>query len=199
MRARFAVLPMCVAALFAMVCVLASALRVAQAAPPAPAMQESCDRACMKNILDEYLVALVKHDDSGLPLAKNYKYTENTAQIRLGDGLWVGASELPTFRIYGIDPVSGRSRGLLRDEGIQQAGARHDSPAHPGPQDHRDRAHRPPRSAPRRLAESRHAAAGLAEDMPPGERTPRAEMLRIGDEYFDSIVKGNGKLAPFAD
>jgi hypothetical protein len=49
----------------------------------------------------------VKHDPSGLPLSKGVRYTENTAEIHIGEGLWVGASEGPTtFKIYAVDPAS---------------------------------------------------------------------------------------------
>ena len=68
-----------------------------------------CDRTCLVAIMDRYLSAMVKHDPSGLPLAPKYKYTENTATVPLGDGLWVGASEGPTgFKVYAADPGSGR-------------------------------------------------------------------------------------------
>ncbi len=61
-----------------------------------------CDRTCMTGLVDRYLAAMVKHDPSGLPLAKGVRYTENTAEIQVGEGLWVGASEgdqdcWPTF------------------------------------------------------------------------------------------------------
>jgi hypothetical protein len=46
-------------------------------------------------LTDQYLAALVKHDPSGL-LSRGVRFTENTAAIRIGDGLWVGASEAPT-------------------------------------------------------------------------------------------------------
>src|ERR1039458_8924063 len=69
----------------------------------------SCDRACLVKITDQYLAAMVKHDPAGLPLAAGFKYTENTATIPMGDGLWVGASEGPTtFKIYAADPISGQ-------------------------------------------------------------------------------------------
>jgi hypothetical protein len=42
-----------------------------------------------------------------LPLSKGFRFTENTAEIRIGEGLWVGASEAPTtFKIYAVDPAS---------------------------------------------------------------------------------------------
>jgi hypothetical protein len=71
------------------------------------AASKHCGRACMVALPDQYLAALVKHDPSGLPLSRGVRFTENTAEIRVGDGLWVGASEAPTtFKIYAIDPAS---------------------------------------------------------------------------------------------
>jgi hypothetical protein len=71
------------------------------------AASKHCDRACMIALTDQYLAALVKHDPSGLPLSRGVRFTENTAEIPIGDCLWVGASEAPTtFKIYAVDPAS---------------------------------------------------------------------------------------------
>jgi hypothetical protein len=78
-------------------------------AAPAPQLKYECDRDCLKNTIDAYLAALLRHDDNALPLAKDVKFTENAATLQLGDGLWVGASEGPTFKIYGLDPVAGQA------------------------------------------------------------------------------------------
>ena len=79
-----------------------------------------CDRACMTALTDQYLAALVKHDPAGLPLSKGVRFTENTAEIRIGDGLWVGASEAPTtFKIYAVDPSSNQVGfyGVMKENG----------------------------------------------------------------------------------
>jgi len=61
----------------------------------------------MIRLTDQYLAALVRHNPAGLPLARGVRFTENTAEIPIGDGLWVGASEAPTtFKIYAVDPAS---------------------------------------------------------------------------------------------
>lgn len=79
-------------------------------AAPAAQLKYECDRDCLKNTIDAYLAALVRHDDNAFPLAKDVKFTENAATLQLGDGLWVGASEGPTtFKIYGLDPVAGQA------------------------------------------------------------------------------------------
>src|SRR6185312_16168525 len=83
----------------------------ASAAPVGGGVAPACDRACMTDIVDRYLAALVRHDPAGLPLNRDAKFTENTARLKIGsEGLWVGASELPTgFRIYAIDVGAGQA------------------------------------------------------------------------------------------
>ena len=86
------------------------AMLMIAAAPPASAqigggVAPPCDRACMTGIVDRYLGALVAHDPAGLPLNRDVKFTENSARLKVGsEGLWVGASELPSgFKIYAVD------------------------------------------------------------------------------------------------
>src|ERR1700676_844717 len=40
------------------------------------AAANACDRSCLNGFVDRYLAALVAHDPSRLPLARNVKYTE---------------------------------------------------------------------------------------------------------------------------
>jgi hypothetical protein len=56
---------------------------------------DKCDESCLKGVMDTYLDALSKHDPSLVPVAAHYRYTENGAQISLGEALWV------TFNSYG--------------------------------------------------------------------------------------------------
>ena len=139
---------------------------------------------------------MAKHDPAGLPLASKYRYTENTATIQLGDGLWVGVSEAPsTFRIYAADPVTGQVGffGILKEFG------------------------KPVMLALRIQVENEHIIGiehvvarqlwavpaaprpGLLATVPISERVPRDEMRSIASSYFDSIEQTNSKVAPFAD
>jgi hypothetical protein len=178
--------------------ILATLVPMAVLAPrafPAP----PCDRTCLVAIADQYLAALVRHDPSGLPLASSYKYTENTATIPLGDGLWVGASSGPTaFKIYAADPTAGQvgffgvihefdkpvllalrlkvENGKIRE--IEHVVARYLGAAG-----------MPNLVTPR---------PGLVQPVPPAERVSRQRMLRIADSYFDSIEQTDSRLAPFA-
>ena len=49
---------------------------------------EKCDRACLVKLADQYMDALVKRDPTGVPWAKEVRFTENSVPLMIGDGLW---------------------------------------------------------------------------------------------------------------
>jgi len=164
------------------------------------AESKHCDRACMIALTDQYLAALVKHDPAGLPLSKGVRFAENTAEIRIGDGLWVGASEAPTsFKIYAVDPASNQAGfyGVMKEnnrpliialrlkvidgeiteiEHVLARNLRAD-----------------------RMQNLITPRAALLADVPASERTPREDMINAANSYFEAIEHGNGEIAPFAE
>ncbi len=67
----------------------------------------NCDRECLRATITNYLNAVVAHDPKSLPLAANVRFTEDTVEKRLGDGLWKTASGLGRFRQDIIDVRAG--------------------------------------------------------------------------------------------
>lgn len=63
-----------------------------------PAAPANCDRDCLRGFLTTYLDALVAHNPAALPLAKNVRFTEDSAQIHLGEGLWKTAWRIRPYR-----------------------------------------------------------------------------------------------------
>ena len=163
-------------------------------------MGAACDRACLQGFVNRYLDALVAHDPSRLPIAKSVKYTENTAQMPLGDGLWVGASERPaTFEIYALDPAAHQAgfMGVMKEFGkpvilvlrLKVENGQISDIEHIVARDLR----------PASMHNLVTPRPGFVEPVPPAERVPRQEMVRIAESYFDAIEQSNGNLAPFAD
>ena len=68
---------------------------------------QNCDRECLRGMLTSYLGALVAHDPKPLPLATNVRFTEDTVEMPVGEGLWKTASGLGTFRQDVIDVREG--------------------------------------------------------------------------------------------
>lgn len=53
-----------------------------------------CNRACLENLVQQVLNAMLAHDASSLPLAKGVRYSENGQFLAIGDGLWGTASKI---------------------------------------------------------------------------------------------------------
>jgi hypothetical protein len=154
----------------------------------------------MTALVDQYLAAVVKHDPSGLPLSPGVRFTENTAEIKIGDGLWVSASEGPTtFKIYAVDPASSQVAfyGMMKELDKPLIIALRLKVIHG------------------QITEIEHVLArnmrpdpmqnlitprpGLLADVSDSDKTSREEMLNAADSYFEAIEHGKGSLAPFAD
>lgn len=87
--------------------VVFAALLFALSPAYAQAAASDCDRACLRGMITNYLNAVIAHDPKSLPLAANVRFTEDTIEKRLGDGLWKTASGLATFRQDIIDVREG--------------------------------------------------------------------------------------------
>jgi hypothetical protein len=82
-------------------------LKAEPAMPSATAAKPDCDRECLRGIMTKYLDALIAHNPEALPVAKEARFTENTVDIKLGEGLWKTASKLMPYRQDIIDVRQG--------------------------------------------------------------------------------------------
>lgn len=191
---------------FSLVAVVAMALTVTAVVVPLRGQGNSanggaaCDRACLNGIVNSYLSALVAHDPMKVAIARTARFTENTSQLPIGEGLWLGATEAPkTFAIY------------VPDAGAHQVGffgvmKEYDKPVMLALRLRVENA---------QITEIEHIIArglndagmknlvaprgGLVSDVPAEQRVPRDQMLKIANSYYDAILQSNGKVAPFAD
>ena len=88
------------------------------ASDPAPG-PVVCDRACLQDIVDKYLAAVVAHDAKRLPLAPSARYTENGQELAFNDGFWGTASAVGTYKHYFLDPRAQQAGfyGVLKENG----------------------------------------------------------------------------------
>jgi hypothetical protein len=160
----------------------------------------NCPRKCLVDLMDQYLAALPTHNHSGLPLAQDVKLVENTKKTPTGKGLWETATGGPTnFKVYAADVDQGQIGfiGVLEEKQkptivsvrlkvvngkiteIDHLVVHSDGkPLNPN------------------MSKVRPA---LLEREPKLERVSREQMQKIANSYYDAIVQGNGKVAPFAD
>lgn len=62
------------------------------------ATAQDCDRDCLRGMLTQYLEAMLKHTPGALPLAPTVRFTEDTQELKLGEGLWQSIESLGVFR-----------------------------------------------------------------------------------------------------
>ncbi len=158
------------------------------------------DRAGLVALMQKYIGSLHEHSADGLPLAPNVKITEQAARIPVGDGLWISATGGPTdFQIWLADPVSGQAGfyGVIHEWGKPVLlGTRIKVEEGKITEIENVMARNLREAAMENLQKPR---AGLIEDVPASERTPRKQMLEIANSYFNSIEQDDGDLCPFAD
>src|ERR1700735_2774341 len=65
---------------------------------PRAAVARDCDRACLGDLVTQYLNDMVSHKPGALPVASNIRVTENGEAMKIGEGLWRTASALGTYR-----------------------------------------------------------------------------------------------------
>jgi hypothetical protein len=165
-----------------------------------PANVEPCDRACLLGFMDRYMQAIYKKDRNLVPpLSKDYRMTENTGIIEVGEcALWRRGMEPTSFNLYAADPINGQvvlqARVTMQGQNTLIAV--------------RLRIDRG------RIQEIEHLWAGniapqanellttpratLTMDIPPEKRTPRETMIWAANSYFDALEGDNGKIAAFA-
>ena len=183
----------------------------------------ACDRQCLIDATDAYIAAMVAHDPSRAPLAGNLAFVENITRMQPGEGLWKTLVKGPeTFAIHVPDEIN-QTAGFL---GMMTHMAAPPAPQGTSPEERAAlAASTPPTEQPvivalrlkfdaeGRISEAEHLHSGIREDFLPNLQTPRpgifteipedkrlphAELIRIGESYYDALDDNNGDLTPFA-
>ncbi len=77
------------------------------------AQAQTCNRACLIKLTDDYVAALVKHDPKAVPLASDVRFVENVKRTRIGDGLWSTASGGPTKFSVHVPDAANQTAGWI--------------------------------------------------------------------------------------
>jgi len=171
--------------------------------------QGSCDRDCLRTMLDSYLEAVVENNPGAAPLAAGIRQTENAINKLPGQGVWQSVTGLGEVQRQYVDDVSGQAayfgtvvegndiaivtvRVRIVNRELTEAEwyiARENDPGLRGPRQSGE----PPANL--------HNPNYLAENpppqriVPPGERADHATLLRIVDSYFDALTSHDRSVA----
>lgn len=159
----------------------------------------NCNRACLENLIDQYLAALVAHDPKRLPLSTDVVYTENDQILNVGDGFWKTAEAIGNYKHIFADPEVGQVAfmGTMREAGtpllmslrlrlelgriteIESIYYRQGGGGPAGIADLDKPGYKPEEM--------------WFKSVPPAQRLSRQEMISIADGYFTGLQKNDGK------
>lgn len=166
------------------------------------AQAADCDRACLKGMITNYVEAMVAHDPSRLPLAPGVRFTEDSQELKLGEGLWKTVARKGDFRQDYIDlrKQIAASHVMLFEENAQilySVVLRVTDQKITGIETLVDRITPNSRFKPDSLEK---ALAGMSQPVPAGNRMPRAEMIRTALYYPEGLRIGSfvDAKTPFA-
>ena len=84
---------------------------------PSAARAADCDRECLKGFVTQYLDAIVAHNPGALPVTANLKFTEDSKELKLGEGLWKTFTKPTGYRRDILDVKQGVAVSFLLAEG----------------------------------------------------------------------------------
>ena len=167
------------------------------------ARAQDCDRACLRGLLTQFIDALVAHDPSGLPLADDVRYTEDSRNARLGEGIWQSVTANGGFRQDYLDTRKqvAAAHVLLREGETQVL---YSVVLHVAGREIAGIESLVQRVAPGgrfQPTELDGPIRGMNDPVPTGRRESREEMIRIALTYPEGLRVGNftDGGTPFAD
>ena len=159
---------------------------------------QPASRESLLGLLDQYLDAVIEHTPSAVPLAANFRATEDGQPTKPGEGVWKTLAAI-TYRQSVVDPFTGEAgffgialendgqRSLLGMRLKQQGGQITES------ETLLVRAGDHPIFTPENMLAPRPVWDVV---LPESERSPRAKLVAIANSYFDGIVAGDPSIVP---
>jgi hypothetical protein len=157
------------------------------------AQAAACDRVCLKGMITKYVDAMVAHDPAQLPMAANARFTEDSQNLKLGEGLWKTVTKKGDFRQDYIDvrkEIAAAHVVLFEDNAtvLYSVLLRVASQKIVGIETLVDRILPNSRFKPDSLEKP---LGGMSAPVPRGKRMPRAEMIAAALRYPEGLRIGN--------
>lgn len=183
---------------FVLLCAVASLTMILGLHASTGPIPLNCNRACLENLVDQYLNALVAHDPKRLPLSKDVMYTENDQVIEIGDGSWKTIEGRGNYTHIFADPEFGQVAymGTMKEAGaplllslrlrvelgrITEVESVVFRSGGGGPNNiaDMDKPYKPEEM--------------WFKSIPPAQRMSRQELISVADGYFSGLQKNDGK------
>lgn len=170
------------------------------------AAAQDCDRACLDNLVNEYLDAVIDNAPEAVALSSAVRFTENGQQLEIGDGLWNTMKDKGEYRILIADVPAQQVvyMGVIAEDGRtadQEVLALMALRLRLEDGEISEIEHYVTRDA---AAAARVAANAprpeFSQVVPESERMSRRDLLETANQYFSGMQRNDGKGDyPFAD
>lgn len=158
-----------------------------------------CNRACLENVVEQYIAALAARDLKRLPLSADVRYTENDQLMSLGDGFWKTVESAGNYQHIFADPETAQVvfMGTMHEAGtpllmslrlriqlgrITEIESIYYRQGGGGPANIAD------------LDKPGYKPEDVwFKSIPAAQRLSRQEMIAIADAYFSGLEKNDGK------
>lgn len=162
--------------------------------------RQACDKPCLEQIIDQYRAAYLAHDPSKAPFAPRVRFTENNVEMAFPDGSWDTVSEEVGTPLILSDPQTGQVAAftaIMQSEtpGFLAIRLRVDN-RHITEVEHMLSTRRNLSAPPTPFADPHGFVrpADRATPVPVSRRNSRADLLRIGDGYFQTLEHNTGEI-----
>lgn len=192
---RSKLFPGCAVAIASVIVVGSLTYRVDASVGPIPL---NCNRACLENVVDQYLAAVIAHNPKLVPLSADVKYTENDQRLEVGDGLWKTAHGRGKYTHIFADPEFGQVAymGTMMEAGAPFLLSLRLRIELGRVTEIESVLFKPGGGGPNNIANMDKPY--VPEDfwfksIPPAQRMSRQELISIADAYFSGLQKNDGK------
>ena len=189
--------------LVVVVIMIAAAARISHDLPAVNAatgpIPLNCNRACLEDVVNQYVAALVAHEPTRLPVSNDVRYTENDQVMQLGDGFWKTVEAGGNYKHIFADPGFGQvaMMGTMREAGAPMLMSLRLRLELGRITEIESVYYRPGQGGPSGIAEL-DKAGYKPEDLwfkpvAAADRPSRQEMIAIADAYFSGLEHNDGK------
>lgn len=155
-----------------------------------------CDRACLYQVLDRYLVALKAGDAAQAGFAPGALTSENNVRLQPGDGMWGTITGLGDYQLRFADPQSGSVAlyGVVRETDTNSPFAVRLKVRGGAISEAETIVARPQEAGVPFVTADLTPLPVLNEILPVAERSSRERMIAIANGYFETIQRNDGTM-----
>jgi hypothetical protein len=155
-----------------------------------------CDRACLYQVLDRYLVALKAGNAAQAGFASGALTSENNVRLQPGDGMWGTITGLGDYQLRFADPQTGGVAfyGVVRETDTNSPFAVRLKVRGGAITEAETIVARPQEAGVPFVTADLQPLPVLNEILPVAERSSRERMVAIANGYFETIQRNDGTM-----